>query len=180
MLFLGLLLLATMNGELRYRELLEWERAYEEANTTVVSSGFNGSTNRIREWKLCRGSISFVLCNLPEEEGVVRKVTLHKYLDGEEVSSRVIYTPWYNIMYTLRNHTGGITCHTPILSMVRQGSEIEYWIEAVVSDGTIYRNYAFRLDAEANDIEGNLCTEVYNGQREFQGILPNGGNGKES
>lgn len=175
-LFLGLILFATISGELRYRELLEWEEAYEEADTPVVSSGFNGTISDapIGEGTVCHGSISFVLCNVPEEEGQVRRVTLHKYLEGEEVSSRTIYAPWYNIMYTLRNCAGGITCHPHVFGVVPPGSEIAYWIETVMTDGTVYRNFAFRLDGNAWEIEENcnMGTEIYNAQGELQGTLP--------
>ena len=174
LLFLGLLLLlASINAEIRYQERLKFEETHGRTDTPIVSSAFNGTTYRVGEWMLFRGNISFLLSNLPEEEGAVKRVVLYKYQEGEEVSCRTIYAPWHNIVYALRNPAGGVTCRPTVLGAVRQESEIEYWIDVMMSDGTVYRTYAVQLDAKENEIgvNNNIYTEVYNSQGEFWEIL---------
>lgn len=174
LLFLGLLLLfASINAEIRYQERLKCEETYGRMDTPIVSSGFNGTTYRVGEWMFFQGNISFIISNLPEEEGAVKRVALCKYQEGKDVFCRTIYAPWHNIVYALRNRVGGVTCQANVLGAVHQESEIEYWIDVMMSDGTVYRNYAVQLDAKEHEIgvNNNIYTEVYHSQGEFWEIL---------
>lgn len=167
---------AVVNGESLYRERLWLETAYGQGDTPVVASGMEGTISRSGQRICCRGEIFFVLGNLPEEQGAVQQVRLYRYVDGEETSSRIIYTPWRNVLYTLRNGDGGIACRPHIFSFAARGSLADYWVEAVMEDGTVYRNYVFQWGGEEPDLsETNLRTEVYNAQGQFLGTIPRPG-----
>lgn len=161
--------LLLIDGELRYKEILEWGETHAESDGPVVSSGFNGSGSitPVGDSRFYWGDISFALCNVPEEQGRVEQVVLRKIRDGKEVSSRTVYAPWHNIYYTLRNSSGGVVCDPKIFAVISPGSQVDYWIEARMSDGTVYQHYAVRLYRD--DMKCNIDTEIYNAQGERQG-----------
>ncbi len=167
-LFLLLLLasLLLLDGALAHRALLKQKEAHTASGGPVVSAGFNGTASAapIGDGRVYWGDISFVLCNAPEKEGRVEQVRLRKLRDGEEVSSRSVYAPWRALYDTLRNAPGEVACDPKVLAVLSPGSQLDYWIEVRMSDGTVYQHHAVRLDRD--DMKCNLGTEIYNARGE--------------